>query len=402
MRRDFLAQGASVALVGKTLLGSQGSQAAKHGYQIGAYYIGNYHVDPRNEAAHGKGWTEWEVVKRGEPRFPGHQQPKRPLWGYEDESDPRVFEKKIMAAADHGLTHFIFDWYWYNDGPFLNSALENGYLRAGNNHRLKFAVMWANHDWEDIFPAKLSGKRNLLYPGAVTRQTFEQITDHIVSKYFAHPSYWKIDGCPYFSVYELFRLIDGLGGFEATLSALRSFRHKTKAAGFPDIHLNAVMWGVKILPREQQIKNPKELLKALEFNSTTSYVWVHNVDLADFPVTEYSHVALEAAKYWSRASEEIGQPYHPNVTMGFDPSPRACQSDVYIDKDYPFMATLGGNTPGAFKAALRSMKQFLDSQPGQPRIFNINAWNEWTEGSYLEPDTTHKMAYLEAVRDVFL
>src|SRR5712692_10965991 len=120
--------------------------------------------------------------------------------GYEDESDPRVFEKKITAAAEHGLTHFIFDWYWYNDGPFLNRALENGYLRAGNNHRLKFAVMWANHDWEDIFPAKLSDKRNLLYPGAVTRQTFEQITDHIVSKYFAHPSYWKIDGCPYFSV----------------------------------------------------------------------------------------------------------------------------------------------------------------------------------------------------------
>src|SRR6266542_2310038 len=79
-------------------------------YQIGAYYFPDYHVDPRNEAAHGKGWTEWELVKRAEPRFPGHRQPRRPAWGYEDESDPRVFAKKIDTAADHSLTHFIFDW----------------------------------------------------------------------------------------------------------------------------------------------------------------------------------------------------------------------------------------------------------------------------------------------------
>ena len=65
------------------------------------------------------------------------------------------------------------------------------------------------------------------------------------------------------------------------------------------------------------------------------------------------------------------------------------------------MSTISGNTPEAFKEALIRIKQFLDQQPEKEKIFNINCWNEWTEGSYLEPDTIHKMAYLEAIKEVF-
>ena len=89
-------------------------------YQIGAYYFPNYHAEPRNETLYGKGWTEWELMKHARPRFTGHQQPKVPAWGYEDESDPAVFARKIDAAADYGLTQFIFDWYWHEEGMFLN------------------------------------------------------------------------------------------------------------------------------------------------------------------------------------------------------------------------------------------------------------------------------------------
>jgi hypothetical protein len=89
------------------------------------------------------------------------------------------------------------------------------------------------------------------------------------------------------------------------------------------------------------------------------------------------------------------------VTMGWDSSPRTVQSDVFANHGYPFMATVGGNTPAAFKQALQSVKKFLDERPAQPPIFNINAWNEWTEGSYLEPDTVNRLAYLEAIHGVF-
>ena len=65
------------------------------------------------------------------------------------------------------------------------------------------------------------------------------------------------------------------------------------------------------------------------------------------------------------------------------------------------MPTISGNTPEAFKEALIRVKKFLDQQPEKEKIFNINCWNEWTEGSYLEPDTIHKMAYLETIKEVF-
>jgi hypothetical protein len=66
------------------------------------------------------------------------------------------------------------------------------------------------------------------------------------------------------------------------------------------------------------------------------------------------------------------------------------------------MNTIGNNTPANFKAALKLTKDKLLADPDGPKILNINCWNEWTEGSYLEPDEVNGMGYLEAVKEVFL
>ncbi|MEO6906684.1 MAG: glycoside hydrolase family 99-like domain-containing protein, partial [Abditibacteriaceae bacterium] len=334
------------------------------------------------------------------PRFQNHAQPKTPLWGYEDEADPQVMARKIDAAANHGLSGFIFDWYSYNDGPFLERALEEGFLNAPNNDRLKFALMWANHDWVDIHPAQAGTAPALLYPGKVTPETFKQITELCIERYFRHPSYWKLDGCPYFSVYELMTLVDGLGGIEPAREALEQFRAKTKRAGFPDLHLNAVVWGVQILPNETAVKNPQELMQKLGFNSVGSYVWIHHTHLPEFPQTSYQWCQSRNQDYWQQAQDEFSVPYFPNVTMGWDASPRCRQSDEFQNLGYPFMSILEGNTPQNFEAALQNAKEFLEASAA-PRILTLNAWNEWTEGSYLEPDSHQGYGYLEAIRRVF-
>lgn len=373
-------------------------------YEIAVYYFPNYHPDPRNALVHGAGWTEWELVKHAQPRFAGHNQPRVPLWGYEDESDPMVMAKKIDAAADHGISAFLFDWYAYDDGFFLERGLEKGFLGAPNNDRLKFALMWANHNWVDIHPAKLDECQNhrthLLYPGTVTPETFQRITDYVIETYFKHPSYWKINGAPYFSIYDLPSFVGSLGGVDNARDAMARFRENTRTAGFPDLHLNQVLWNTGILPGETEILSPNETLKHLGFDSFTSYVWIHHVKLDQFPATPY-HTVLEAyLQYWQQITAEVELPYFPNATMGWDSSPRTVQSDAFLNVGYPFMAGMSGNTPEAFKHALQRIKERMDTS-SSPRILTINAWNEWTEGSYLEPDTCNGMGFLEAIREVF-
>src|SRR5262245_29790739 len=104
--------------------------------EVAAYYFPQFHRDRHNDLWHSPGWTEWELVRAARPRFPGHRQPIRPAWGYFDQSDPVWAAREIELAADHGISCFLFDWYWYEDGPFLAAALERGFLGAPNRDRL--------------------------------------------------------------------------------------------------------------------------------------------------------------------------------------------------------------------------------------------------------------------------
>lgn len=339
-------------------------------------------------------------MKNAQPRFEGHQQPNVPLWGYLDESKPDVMAKKISAAADHGIDAFIFDWYMYDDGPFLDRPITQGFFKAKNTKRLKFAYMWANHDWTDIHPYRRGAPPKLLYPGKVTTSTFDRFTSRLVKSDFKRSNYWKLDGKPYFSFYDLDKLVASFGSIEATRSALDSFRQKAKAAGLPGLHLNAVVWGQVILPGETQMQNLSEVVDKLGFDSVTSYVWIHHVGLPE-KQTDYNWVRDRYFAFWDEAVRDYKVPYIPNVTMGWDSSPRADQSQPFDNVGYPFMNTISGNTPERFREALEMTKQRLQLTPKSIQALNINCWNEWTEGSYLEPDTVHKYAYLDAVKSVF-
>ena len=368
---------------------------------VAAYYFPNYHTDdPRNVKQKGIGWAEWELVKAAQPRFPGEHQPNVPAWGYTDEKDPKVMAQKIDAAADNGLDVFIFDWYMYEDGPFLNRCIDEGFLNAENCERIQFGLMWANHDWVDIHPYRRGAKQKLLYPGIVSPERFDEISDLVINKYFTKPNYWKIDGKAYFSVYEVQKFVEGFGSMEATKTAMDRMREKAITAGLEGVHWNLVAWGNPILPLEKVPANTSELIKMLGFDSSTSYVWIHHVSLPDTQ-TDYNFVRDAYFAHWDKAKAEYGVPYFPNVTMGWNSSPRCDLESEWAPIGYPFMNTIGNNTPENFKTALQKTKEKLLADTDGPRIININCWNEWTEGSYLEPDTINGMAYLDAIQEVF-
>ncbi len=368
---------------------------------VAAYYFPNYHTgDPRNEKQKGKDWSEWELVKAAQPRFPGHRQPNVPAWGYTDEKDPQIMEMKIDAAVKHGIDCFIFDWYMYEDGPFLNQCIDDGFLKAPNNQEIKFAFMWANHDWIDIHPYTRGVQQKLLYPGKVSPERFEEIGDLLIRNYFTRPNYLKIDGKPYFSVYDIGKFVESFGSADSTKAAMIRLNQKAVKAGLKGIHWNMVAWGNPILPGEKVPANTAEIIRQLGFDSATSYVWIHHTQLPKTQ-TDYNWVRDRYFEHWEKAKKEYGVPYFPNVTMGWDSSPRCDLNSEWANVGYPFMNTIWNNTPANFKIALQKTKDKLLSDPNGPRMLNINCWNEWTEGSYLEPDSVNGMKYLEAVKEVF-
>ena len=128
--KSFLKLLFCIFLLKNTSVIAQQKQMNKDAYEVAVYYFPQWHVDEQNEKSHGYPWTEWETLKIAKPRFAGHQQPKVPQWGYEDEADPKVMAKKIEVASSHGVDVFLYDWYYKDEGSFLQRCLEDGFLRA--------------------------------------------------------------------------------------------------------------------------------------------------------------------------------------------------------------------------------------------------------------------------------
>jgi hypothetical protein len=364
------------------------------GYDIAAYIWPAYqhHDECWNRFFQEGKEGEWEIIRNSKPKFVGHRQPRVPLWGYLDGADPAVMEMNIDTAAKYGVNVFIFDWYWYNNQPFLEECLNNGFQKAGNNDELKFYLMWANHDATTLWDIRRSHNNEEIWPGAVDLTVFKTIVDRVITRYFTHPSYYKIEGKPVFSIYEISNLIKGLGGLAETREALDYFEAKVKEAGFPGLHLQGILWArlpkaISMIPGD---KTPTQAstVEALGIASLTNYQFVH---LAK-PQDDFLQWAEAATKDWDQWSGEFAVPYFPHVSVDWDTNPRFVGYTPCIKT---------GVEPENFRRFLCKARAFVDAHPDQPKLITINAWNEWSEGSYLEPDTEFGYGYLEAIRDVF-
>lgn len=369
-----------------------------------AYYFPDWHKDPRNAQWFGDAWDEWVLLSSAKPRFEGHRQPRVPLQGQFDEATATAAAQQIDLARQYGVDGFLVDYYWYDDGPYLQAGLDEGLLVADNRQDIEFALMWANHELVDIFPHRgpsVAGPRRLK-SGAIGRSAFEEMARHVIQAYFGQANYLKVDGRPWFSIYELGNLISGLGGVAEAASALAWFEAETRAAGFPGLHLDAVIWGIGVLPQAIALDDPERLVGELGFRSATSYVWVHHADMDafDFPVAQIEPLREAAFAEYEDYADRLDVPFYPNVTVGWDPSPRTDQSREFARGDYPW-TPIWDATPADFRAGLLAARSFLERH-GQPNpILTINAWNEWTEGSALLPDTDKGYEFLEAIGEVF-
>lgn len=241
----FLSYTLCIGLLHSDLLNAQINETSKDipDYYVAAYIWPSCHDDPMGrEVLWPEGTGEWEVIKKGNARFEGHYQPKVPLWGYELDNDPKVMERWIDAATDHGVNTFIFDWYWFNDGPFLESCLNDGFLKAKNNRKMNFYIMWADHDvarnYWNVHRYKDDNSR--LWNGAINWENFRIVVKRVIDQYFKQPNYLKLEGKPVFSIFSLDNLIKTFGNLEETQKGLIYFEEEVKKAGFPGLHLQLI------------------------------------------------------------------------------------------------------------------------------------------------------------------
>jgi len=378
--------------------GDSKASASDQKYDVAAIVWPSYHPDDRAKIFWPDGIGEWQTVISNKPKFEGHEQPRYPLWGYVNEADPYVAEMEIEAATDHGVNVFIFDWYWYDRMPFLEGHLNDGFLKAKNKKKMKFYLMWANHDvgraWDkrgadDAFARK---DKSLIWKAAVDRDEFEIICHRFIEKYFSQPNYYTINDKPVFMIYSLNELLEGLGGVEETIDALKWFRKEVKKAGYKGLELQ---YSLRLDGQRDIIKEDvnygleKELVEELGFNSLTHYVYAHMTGID----RDYNEVLEDAVTIWNWVSDNYEAKYYPQVSVGWDASPRAHNFVGGITKN---------SNPENFEAALRKAKDFVDEHPEQAPLITVNSWNEWTETSYLMPCTMHGYGYLEAIQMVFM
>ena len=117
----------------------------------------------------------WEFVKNGKARFKNHKYTLKPSTGYIDGANPQDVEKEIALASNCGIDVFIYDWYWYDKKMTMQESLEQGFFKAKNSDKMKFAIMWANHDRKDQFRPKLGEPRKTQRTSADNRKVFARI-----------------------------------------------------------------------------------------------------------------------------------------------------------------------------------------------------------------------------------
>lgn len=372
---------------------------------IFAIYFPSWHPDRHYEQWYGKGFSEWELMKTTRPLFPGHLQPKEPLWGDFDESKPEWMEKQVDLAADHGITGFMFDWYWYSGEQFLEKPLDEAFLQAPNRNRLKFFLMWANHDW-GVWPALrktksvgMHGSANqssqLLLKMLHSEEDLRSVTEFCCQKYFRCENYWKVDGKPVFSFFSSSKLFSALEP-EAVPRIMNEVAQKHGFSGVWQLmnigccEDNDYFCGWGRIPK----------LKAAGFDAVFAYNSGLRRDFLQYvekdkPVYDFSFSMKNQQYCWERIAEG-GLPFFPSVTLGSDVSPRWSR-DVTWPWDFEklsYYPICVNNTAGQFEKLLQQALSM------ETNAVLINAWNEWSEGMFLLPEKQTNTAFLDTIKAI--
>jgi glycosyltransferase involved in cell wall biosynthesis/SAM-dependent methyltransferase len=344
-----------------------------------AFYLPQFHCIPENDKWWGEGFTEWTNTRRSRPLFDGHHQPRTPTHlGYYSLDTAEVYAEQVKLAKKAGIYGFCFYFYWFAGKTLLEKPLLN--MLAHPDIDQPFCLCWANENWT----RRWDGQENeILISQEHSKKDATNFLDHI-NVYFKDERYIKIDGKPVLVVYR--------PGIIPNITRIQKLlRTHAEELGWPGLYLvSAQTFGQK---------DPQEF----EFDAA-----------AQFPPHNQRHKGVLNSKTPGLVPEFKGRIFdYRNLSRHF------CDG---VNPDYVLFrgVTLGwDNTARNLMHAmilrnfsLASYAQWLSAAcqatladphlAKQEKFVFINAWNEWAEGTYLEPDSKYGFGYLEATRKALI
>ena len=334
-----------------------------------AYYLPQFHPTAENDEWWGTGFTEWTNVTKTLPRFSGHYQPRLPgALGFYDLSYVDAIRRQAVLAKKYGIAGFCFYHYWFGGRAVLERPLQ--LLLDNPDIDLPFCLCWANENWTRTWDG--SDKQVLL---AQNHSAEDDIAfARSIEPAMRDPRYIRIGGRPLLMLYRPSILPDAA-------ATVARWREHFEAAGLGNPYIAMAQTHGDEDPR------PYGMDAAVGFppHGGTD---VNRVDPAppayssDFSGAILQYDAMASALASRRPTEYR---FMPGVCPSWDNDSRRPGRGV----------TFHGSTPAKYGSWLAAACDYaMRGNPPEERVVLINAWNEWAEGAYLEPDRHFGYAYL--------
>lgn len=346
-----------------------------------AYYLPQFHRCAENDAFWGSGFTEWNNVVRCLPKFNGHYQPRLPGdLGFYDLFNEDTLARQVEIADNYGLTGFMFYYYWFSGRTVLETPIRV-FLRR-TDLRFKFCLMWANENWTRRWDGL---EQQVLLGQSYSQSDAEQFIRHVLP-YFADDRYLKVGERLLLAVYRADQI-------PQTQRYADLWREECTRAGLPEPYLVTAM-------------------------SFSNFHPAGGFDAAlEFPPHQ-RHLARAKVAVDLRERLQLFDPHFRGLVFHYDglvesqlsvaERPFRTYRTAFPSWDNVTRRRDGGSWTFAFSTPARFQywtEMLLDAElkePGDFRMICFNAWNEWAEGAYLEPDSYFGYAYLDALYRAFV
>lgn len=357
-----------------------------------AYYLPQFYPIAENDQWWGTGFTEWTSVAGAQPQFRGHRQPRVPgdLGFYDLRlSETRVAQAELAAA--HGIEGFCYWHYWFGGKRLLERPFAE-VLESGEPD-FPFCLAWANQAWTDTWMG--SGR-------VLQEQRYSPDDDVAHARWlveaFGDRRYVTVDGRPVLVVYKPLDLPEPA----RTADTIRAEAVRAGLAEPLVLGIDAFQIGfdcrtvgfdgtVAFEPNLGLLPHPRG-------TTTLARPWrkvartVRNFGLGAMTTTVKVHSYRRYVETAKAARATHAHPYYPGVFVGWDNTPRRGIGAI----------VMVGDDAGVFERRLAEVVDEVSVKPAADRLVFVNAWNEWAEGNYLEPDLLTGRAKLEAVRRVVI